>query len=83
MTPEEIFKKYGDIEPVIGKVRELRISPNGLRTALLVPEGLVRDGKRWLAVYFIDAIGLTIALLSDDEVSDWRTVFRDRPVAEG
>lgn len=82
MTPEEIRARYGDDEPVVGEVRELRVSPNGLRVARVIPDQFVQDGRRWLAVYFLDFVGLTISLLTDEETMDWQTVWRDRPTTK-
>lgn len=82
MTPEEIRAKYGDDEPIVGEVRELRISPNGLRVARPIPEQFIHEDKRWIAVYFMDMVGLAVSLLSDEEVSDWQKVLPDRPATK-
>ena len=72
MTPEEILAKYNDTEPVIGgQIREVRISPNGLRLARRVPFAFTRDDLTWISLYFIEHVGLTVALLSDEDVADW------------
>jgi hypothetical protein len=70
------------IEPVAGEVTELRISPDLLRAARPVPEQFVREGRRWLSVYFMEHVGLTVALLTDEDVQHWRTVYCDRPTTE-
>lgn len=69
-------------EPLVGEVTELRISPDRLRSARPVPEPFVHEGRRWLSVYFMEHVGLTIALLTDEEVHTWQTVYRDRPTIE-
>lgn len=81
-TPDEIRERYHDNEPIVGEVTELRVSPNGLRVARPVPDQFVRDGRCWLSCYFMDQVGLTIALLSDEEVSSWKTVFRSKPTVD-
>lgn len=70
MTPEEIYQQYHDVEPVVGEA-EVRVSPNRLRVARRIPDQFARNDRRWISMYFIDHIGLTIALLTDEEVTDW------------
>lgn len=71
MTPEEIREKYGHDEPLIGHVKEIRVSPERLRVARRVPDDLVHEDKRWVSMYFMDMVGLTISLLSDADVEGW------------
>jgi len=71
MTPEDFRKKYNDIEPVVGEVTEVRVSPNRRRVARRIPDELVHEDRRWVSFYFIDEIGLTVSLLSDEDVADW------------
>lgn len=68
---------------LVGEMTELRISPDRHRALVPVPAEFVQEGKRWLSVYFLDGIGLTVALLNDDKASTWQTVYRDRPTTEG
>jgi hypothetical protein len=70
MTPEEIYQHYHDTEPVVGEA-EVRVSPNRLRVARRIPDSFVRNNKPWISMYFIDHIGLTVALMSDEDVADW------------
>jgi hypothetical protein len=68
--------------PLVGEVTELRVSPDRMRAARPVPDPFTPEGRRWLSVYFVDGIGLTVALLTDEDVQYWQTVYRDRPTTE-
>lgn len=71
MTPEEIYQKYHDTEPVIGEISEVRVSPNRRRIARRIPDNLMRDNFQWISMYFIEHVGLTFALLTNEDVADW------------
>jgi hypothetical protein len=74
MTPEEIYERYHDTEPVVGEATEVRVSPNRLRVARQIPDSFVHEGRRWISCYFIEHVGLTVSLLTNEDVADWLTL---------
>ncbi len=62
-----------DTAPLVGEATEVRVSPDRHKVARQVPAQFVRDDDphQWLAVYFVEHVGLTVELLTDDDVSTW------------
>lgn len=65
--------------PCVGPVDEVRASPDRLRIARRVPEQFINPDsdhpeRHWLAVYFIEHVGLTVELLADEQVAGWDVV---------
>lgn len=58
---------------LLGVVEVVRVSPDGHKVARLVPDDVRKPGtpQRWLAVWFVEHVGLTVELLTDDQVADW------------
>jgi hypothetical protein len=64
-------------ETMVGAVSHLRVSPDRLQIARPVPEQFIRDERMWLSVYFKDGVGLTVELLSEEDVKGWTVLGVD------
>lgn len=62
---------------------EVRVSTDG-RVAYTTPEQLQGDDKRWFCAWWSSPENptLQVALMSEEDVATWRTVYRDRPTTE-
>lgn len=50
---------------------------SGTRIATAIPQEMIRPGSglRWMSWWFLDGVGLTVELVPEEAVKDWKAVF--------